>query len=214
LAEKAVASNPTSSPTKLALAYVQQAFFNVEAARSTMQSAATDNPDNALVWARLSELWLATGYLNEALSAAKKSVVLSPDISRTQTVLGYAYISQIKIINAKEAFQKAIALDQADPLPRLGLGLALIREGDLKAGRAQIEIAAGLDPGNALVRSSLGKAEGGSTRKKRTTWPPGNMRLPKSWIPMIPRRIFMTPSASKLSIVQWKHCMICKNRLS
>jgi len=158
LAEKAVASNPTSSPTKLALAYVQQAFFNVEAARSTMQSAATDNPDNALVWARLSELWLATGYLNEALSAAKKSVVLSPDISRTQTVLGYAYISQIKIKNAKEAFQKAIALDQADPLPRLGLGLALIREGDLKAGRAQIEIAAGLDPGNALVRSYLGKA--------------------------------------------------------
>ena len=158
LAEKAIASNPTSSPAKLALGYVQQAFFNVEIARGTMQSAAADNPENALVWARLSELWLATGYLDNALSAAEKAAALSPDISRTQTVLGYAYISQIKIQNAKEAFQKAIVFDQADPLPRLGLGLALIREGDLKAGRVQIEIAAALDPGNALVRSYLGKA--------------------------------------------------------
>lgn len=158
LAEKAVASNPKSSPAKLARAYVQQAFFNVEDARGTMQSAAADNPENAFVWARLSELWLATGYLDKALSAAKKAAALSPDISRTQTVLGYAYISQIKIKKAKEVFHKAITLDQADPLPRLGLGLALIRGGDLKAGRAQIEIAAGLAPGNALIRSYLGKA--------------------------------------------------------
>ncbi len=49
-------------------------------------------------------------------------------------------------------------MDQADPLPRLGLGLALIRNGNLTDGREQIEIAAGLDSGNALVRSYLGKA--------------------------------------------------------
>jgi hypothetical protein len=43
-------------------------------------------------------------------------------------------------------------------LPRLGLGLAKIRGGDLKAGRAEIEIAASLDPNNSLIRSYLGKA--------------------------------------------------------
>jgi tetratricopeptide (TPR) repeat protein len=49
-------------------------------------------------------------------------------------------------------------LDQADYLPRLGLGLARIREGDLEEGRREIEIAASLDPNNSLVRSYLGKA--------------------------------------------------------
>jgi tetratricopeptide (TPR) repeat protein len=43
-------------------------------------------------------------------------------------------------------------------LPRLGLGLAKIRAGDLVGGRAEIEIAVILDPGNALIRSYMGKA--------------------------------------------------------
>jgi len=43
-------------------------------------------------------------------------------------------------------------------MPRLGLGLALIREGDLEAGRIELEIATSLDPANSLMRSYLGKA--------------------------------------------------------
>jgi tetratricopeptide (TPR) repeat protein len=46
----------------------------------------------------------------------------------------------------------------------LGLGLARIREGELAAGREQIEIAASLDPLNSLVRSYLGKAYYEETR--------------------------------------------------
>ncbi|MGH2362367.1 MAG: TonB-dependent receptor domain-containing protein, partial [bacterium] len=85
-------------------------------------------------------------------------MVLEPDLSRTQTVLGFAYLTQVKVRQAKEAFEKAIALDQADPLPRLGLGLAKIREGDLHEGRREIEVAASLDPNSSIVRSYLGKA--------------------------------------------------------
>jgi len=40
----------------------------------------------------------------------------------------------------------------------LGLGLAKIREGELSEGSRDIEVAASLDPNNALVRSYLGKA--------------------------------------------------------
>ena len=53
---------------------------------------------------------------------------------------------------------RAITLDQAAPLPRLGLGLAKIRKGELTAGREEIEIAVILDPGNSLIRSYMGKA--------------------------------------------------------
>jgi tetratricopeptide (TPR) repeat protein len=72
-------------------------------------------------------------------------------------VLGYAYLMRVKTKDAKAAFEKAIVLDQADPLPRLGLGLAKIREGKLHDGGREIETAASLDPSNALVRSYLGK---------------------------------------------------------
>ena len=94
----------------------------------------------------------------EALEAAQKAVALDPNLSSTQTVLGFAYLTQVNTTEAKRAFEKAIALDQADSLPRLGLGLAKIREGDLQEGRREIEIAASLDPNNSIVRSYLGKA--------------------------------------------------------
>ena len=73
-------------------------------------------------------------------------------------MLGFAYLTQVKTQQAKDAFAKAIALDQADPLPRLGLGLAKIREGSLDEGSRDVEVAASLDPNNALIRSYLGKA--------------------------------------------------------
>jgi len=78
-------------------------------------------------------------------------------MERIQTVLGFAYLMQVMTTDSKVAFEKAIELDQAAPLPRLGLGLAKIREGDLKEGGREIEIAASLDPNNSLIRSYLGK---------------------------------------------------------
>jgi tetratricopeptide (TPR) repeat protein len=92
------------------------------------------------------------------MQAAQKAVALEPRLSRTQTVLGFAYLTQVNTAAARKAFENAIELDQADPLPRLGLGLAIIRDGDLEDGRREIEIAVSLDPDNALARSYLGKA--------------------------------------------------------
>ena len=73
-------------------------------------------------------------------------------------MLGYSYLTQVKTGEAKEAFQKAIEFDKGDPLPRLGMGLAKIREGDLAEGTRELEVAVSLDPGQSLVRSYLGKA--------------------------------------------------------
>ena len=88
----------------------------------------------------------------------KKAETLSPALARTQTVLGFAYLTRIEVDKAKTAFERAIQGDPADPLPRLGMGLAKIRDGDLDEGTREIETAASLDPNNSLVRSYLGKA--------------------------------------------------------
>ena len=155
---RALELNPRSSAAKIALSYAQQANFELEAARDTLLQAVEAQPNDGLAWARLAELWLSLGYLDKALVAAERAASLAPNLGRTNTILGFAALAQIKTSEAKAAFEKAIALDSANPLPRLGLGLAKIREGALREGRGEIEIAASLDPDNALVRSYLGKA--------------------------------------------------------
>lgn len=158
LAQAAVAAAPDSATALIARSYAEQARFDLTAARASAQRATQLEPDNALAWARLAELHSAFGEHDRTLSAARRAAELQPDLSRTQTVLGFANLNAVRLREARQNFEKAIALDQADPLPRLGLGLTKIRGGDLDAGSRDIEIAASLDPGNALVRSYLGKA--------------------------------------------------------
>jgi tetratricopeptide (TPR) repeat protein len=184
LAKKAVDADPKSASARIALSYAQQAHFNLEGARASLQEAVKISPENALAWARLAEVWLMFGELNKALESAQRAVSLNPNLSRTQTVLGFAYLTQVKTKKSKEAFQKAIELDQADPMPRLGLGLTKIREGGwshwepdffkmvekgLVEGTRELEIAASLDPDNSLIRSYLGKAYYEETRDKLAT---------------------------------------------
>ena len=155
---EAVRRSPRSSFAKIALSYAQQASFELEAARDTLLQAVDDQPQDNLAWARLAELWLSLGDLDRALEAAERATSLGPELGRTQTVLGFARLTQTKIADARAAFERALGLESESPLIRLGLGLAKIRDGELREGRRDIEIAVSLDPNNALIRSYLGKA--------------------------------------------------------
>ncbi|MBK8176058.1 MAG: tetratricopeptide repeat protein [Rhodospirillales bacterium] len=157
-AQHGVELAPKSAAAKIALSYAQQSRFEIDAARHTLEAAVTDEPDNPLAWARLSELWLMLGYRDRAIETAKRAEELAPDFAKVQTVLGFAALSEIDTRRAERAFRRAIALDSASPQPRFGLGLATIRDGHLKRGRGEIEAAMLLDPGNSLLRSYLGKA--------------------------------------------------------
>ena len=156
-AQRAVDNGPNSVAARIAMSYARQAVFDLEGARASVEEAVRLDPEDALVWARLAELQSSFGRLGKALDAAQKAVDLEANLSRTQMVLGFAYLTQVSTADSRAAFEQAIALDQADPLSRLGLGLAKIRDGDLEAGGREIEIAASLDPNNSLVRSYLGK---------------------------------------------------------
>ncbi len=158
LALNAVEAAPGLASPRIALSYAHQAHFDLPEALEAIQEAAKLDPESSLVWSRMAELFMSVGELDKALDMARKAEAINPMDSRAQTVLGFAYLTQIKILDAKNTFEKVILLDQSDPLPRLGLGLATIRMGDLDEGRRQIEIAAGLDPNNAMIRSYLGKS--------------------------------------------------------
>ena len=158
LARRSVSADPKSSSAQIALSYAQQAAFDLEGARASLEKAVALEPKDALAWARLAEIHSSLGNLDGAFEAARTATELAPNLARTQSVLGYAHLTQVRTGEARAAFARAIELDPSDPLPRLGLGLALIRDGKLAEGSKEIEVAVSLDPGQSLLRSYLGKA--------------------------------------------------------
>lgn len=158
LAERATTANPQSAVAFSALSYCQQAEFDLEKALISAQHASQLAPDDAMVWARLSELQLALGLRADSEHSAAKAFALGPNLERPHTVEGFSQLFRVNTKEAMQHFAAAVQMDSTSPLARLGLGLAKIRSGDLEAGRRDLEIAAILDPNNALLRSYLGKA--------------------------------------------------------
>jgi tetratricopeptide (TPR) repeat protein len=157
-ANAATSAAPGSYRSWLALSYAQQAAFDLDAALASITKAQSLEPNSALLSARAAELLLALGRTRQAETAARAAVQASPDESRGHTVLGFVHLSQIDTKSARKDFETAIARNSLDALPRLGLGLVKIREGELIAGREELEIAVALDPTNSLLRSYVGKA--------------------------------------------------------
>ena len=87
-----------------------------------LREAVERNPEDALAWARLAELEQMFGELGASRDAAERAVALAPELARTQIVLGFAALTRIDIDQAKASFERAIALDSANPLaaPRPG----------------------------------------------------------------------------------------------
>jgi tetratricopeptide (TPR) repeat protein len=156
-ASKAVELDPASASAAIALSYAEQAVFRIDRALKAIQAIPPDSR-TAASWARLAELYLSTGEIDAAESAANRAIELDASVSKAYSIQGYAYLLGIHLRAATTAFEQAIARDQADPYARLGLGLTRIRSGDLEGGRQLLEVAAILDPGSSLVRSYLGKA--------------------------------------------------------
>ncbi len=157
-ARAAVRLSPGSAATKIALSYALQAAFQLHAALDIAMEAVEQAPENSIAWARLADLRLSFGNLDQGVAAAKEAIRRDPYNGNAHSLLGFAHLTRIETDEARKAFNTAIHIDSSAPLPRLGLGLATIRDGDLAQGRKEIEIAAGLDPHNSLIRSYLGKA--------------------------------------------------------
>lgn len=138
----------------LARSYAQQALFNLPAARRSAARAAELAKGDELPTLRLAELELASGNHRSARRLAQPAVH-GPQAALALRTLGFADLVADDAASAQTSFEQAAALDPLDPLSRLGLGLALIRQNRLAAGRRQMEIAVSLDPGQSCCAAIL-----------------------------------------------------------
>ena len=148
LAKKAVAANPESAAARVALSYAQQANFDLEGALASLQAAVRVEPENAFARARLSELLLSFGRLDEALDEAQKASAKNPGIARTQTVLGFAYLAQVKTRDSRESLRAGDRAGPGGPPPAPGAG-------------------AGDDPGRRRAGGSGGDRDRGKPRPEQ-----------------------------------------------
>jgi Tfp pilus assembly protein PilF len=142
----------------IAQSYAQQASFDLEAALASARTGQQLRPASALAQARVAELYLSLGDLGRAEEAARSAIAANPAQSHGHSILGFVHLAKIDTASALADFDAAIERDSFSAMPRLGRGLALIRDGDLDSGREQLEIAVALDPTNSLLRSYMGKA--------------------------------------------------------
>ncbi len=160
------ANDSRSSAALIARSYLQQAQFELAAALTSAQQAASLDSNSPLIQARIAELSLMTGDISQARQSARNAIALQPEYARAHTIAGFAFMQQLEFDEAETEFKRAIELDATDSLPRLGLGLIQIRHNHVSEGREQLAIAVALDPGQSLLRSYLGKAYQEESRER------------------------------------------------
>jgi tetratricopeptide (TPR) repeat protein len=182
----ATAAAPDNYRAWLAQSYSEQASFELDQALGSARKAQALQANSSLANTRVAELLLSLGRTADAEVSARAAVDGNPAESGAHTMLGFIHLAQIDIKQAHADFQAAIERDSFSPLPRLGLGLAMIRGGKLVEGREQLEIAVVLDPSNSLLRSYVGKAYYEENTKERNALGAAQFDLAKQFDPRDP----------------------------
>ncbi len=157
-AKRAADVYPQSQAVALALSYAQQSVGDVETAQRELDRFASVEASSDQLTLRRAELALINDRVADAVALGSQIDSRPDNAARTNSLLGYAALQQLKLKEAESRFQAAVAQDGHDPAARFGLGLTRIRRGDVPGGRQDIEFAASLAPNVSLYRSYLGRA--------------------------------------------------------
>ena len=149
---------PALATQSLARSYQEQSRTNLTGALAAARQAVEQSPGFGFAWERVAELEFSFGHTDAAMAALDKSLTLAPRNPQALALKGFLLSAQLRIVEAIQCFDQAIAIDGGLANGWLGRGLCRIREGEARAGREDLEVAAALEPNRALLRSYLGKA--------------------------------------------------------
>lgn len=153
-----VRSTPDTASEWMARSYSLQARSELNEALAAARSATVKSPQFGAAWIRMAELEFSFGRTPEALTALAKGLELSPRQAQGLALKGFLLAAQKDNSGAFEHFNRAVAADGALGNAWLGRGLMKIRQGQAREGRADLQVAATLEPQRSILRSYLGKA--------------------------------------------------------
>jgi len=152
------AGAPATTSEKLARSYSLQSRSQLGEALALARDAAANAPTFGAAWIRAAELEFSFGHADAAMAAVEKGLQHSPRSAQGLALRGFLASANGKQVEAMTWFDQAIAADGALGNAWLGRGLLKIRQGDDAEGRADLQVAAALEPQRAILRSYLGKA--------------------------------------------------------
>jgi tetratricopeptide (TPR) repeat protein len=160
--EIATNSEPRITSDLLARSYYEQSRavpeVSLQRALELAKRATQQSPQSGFAWARVAELELSFGRLNNAEAALNKSFEVTPRNPQALSLKGFILLIHNNPREAMDWFDRAIAVDSALANAWLGRGLCKIYLHDDKGGQEDLLIAAALEPQRAELRSYLGKA--------------------------------------------------------
>ena len=90
---------------------------------------------------------LQTGHPNDAVGYLTQAAAVDPNYKIPNRVrvsvlayLGRAYLETGKATEARQTLERAVKLDNDDPLAHLYLGIAMLKTGEVERGRKEIEV--------------------------------------------------------------------------
>ncbi len=147
-----------SSSEEMARSYTLQSRSQLKAALEAARAATVKSPAFGAAWIRVADLEFSFGRVPEALTALNKGLELSPRNAEGMALKGFLLSAGGQTTEGMSWFGQAIAVDGALGNAWLGRGLLKIRRGRIFEGRADLQVAATLEPQRAVLRSYLGKA--------------------------------------------------------
>jgi tetratricopeptide (TPR) repeat protein len=149
---------PDTASEWMARSYSLQSRSELSEALAAARAAATRSPEFGATWIRVAELEFSFGRTAEALTALEKGLELSPRQAQGLALKGFLLAARKDNSTAYALFDQAVAVDGALGYAWLGRGLIKIRQGHGIEGRADLQVAATLEPQRSILRSYLGKA--------------------------------------------------------
>ncbi len=190
----AVKNQPPASPSEpdtasewLARSYLLQSQSKLVEALAAARTATEKSPSFGAAWIRVAELEFGFGRTSDASAALARGRELSPRNAQGLALEGFLLAAKGKSAEAQETFDQAIAADPALANAWLGRGLIRIHRRQTAGGKADLQVAAALEPQRSVLRSYLGKAFGDSRDAARAEKELGLARKldpndPTSWL--------------------------------
>lgn len=154
-------ATPMTASEALAQSYYFQSLASeasLNRAREAAQRATELGSQFGFAWVRLAELEFSFGRVPASRVALEHGLALAEEHAQGYALQGYVTSADNRVRDALPMFERALALDPALANAWLGRGLCRLRLGQRDAGRADLEIAAALEPTRSALRSYLGKA--------------------------------------------------------
>lgn len=107
---------------------------------------AADRPDDTVEQFRLAESLVGQRRPLEALRELAPVLDTAPDAKSVQLLAGRAYLQSAQLRRAEQAFLRVLEQDPSDHYARFVLGRTLQRQSRLSEARAQLAMAAAMNP--------------------------------------------------------------------